>query len=184
MSSDVYFEGAEAIYQLSKVNWTDLDSSLYPAVAETIEKELAFIVKNTGGSCAHQVLRSRVEYMLLVLHNIASCTRCLEILSDAAVGLLYKLLSCITVDIDGDVSEDDKSEASDSCMAESNVAMFCSSGGVLHRESLEYFAAENSLRPSRTRWTQMCSTTLACLLVKLLQQVLAHILEVLWCSQQ
>jgi hypothetical protein len=177
MSNDVYFDGAEAIYQLLKTNWAGLDSSLYPAVALAIEKEVTFVVKNTGGSCAHRVLRSRVEYMLLVLHNIASCVRCLEILSDATFGLLYDLLKCITVDMmHGDVSEDDKSEVSDSCMTESNAAMFCGCDGALHRDSCGYLAAEDSLPPSRTRWTQMCSTTLACLLVKILQQVLVHII--------
>jgi hypothetical protein len=61
-------------------------------------------------------------------------------------------------------------------MTESNAAMFCGCDGALHRDSCGYLAAEDSLPPSRTRWTQMCSTTLACLLVKILQQVLVHII--------
>lgn len=151
-SDDEFFEDAEYVFDLATKNdWAAEDDEL---IKDRVLKELVFVNQHIKRSTVvHRILRSRTEYLLLLVHSIIRSGRATCLLDTTAVASLHNLLQDVLTVSRNVVEDDDESEVdrddSNHCLRE----------------------RERALPASRTQWTEMCATALACAIVKLLAQV-------------
>jgi hypothetical protein len=121
----------------------------------------------------HRVLRSRIEYLLLVVHKLLKYEGAVAGLGSNAFSLLFELFKVIEVRMCAGDGSDDESGASESMFAGSNVAVLASivNHNREHTTGGTALDPEQSLGPSRTQWIDMCLTSLSLVCTQFLRQM-------------
>lgn len=168
MSADAYYSGAKTFYYLAGNHYAIKELSETSLLEVTIVTEagilLNFIQDISPNDILPSVLCSRIEYFLMVIHNVLQ-NRLNP--GNQITETVFELWREIKNRSFNAYDNDDTSLSNNSIATCSNTNI----NDTLNTSCSADIAADMCMAPSRTNWTDMCITSLSVALVQLLKQV-------------